>query len=98
MEVVVRHAILGSKHVEPLHRTLRAAWWQTQESRHFLMKRVIGLLAAILIFSLPARRANFSPEVIRGNGSSAPAHAPERFHGTPDMEPIRDFSDLRLGT
>jgi hypothetical protein len=62
------------------------------------MKRVIGLLAAMLIFSLPAWALQHPGG---GGGHPAgggyhppmPAHGPEPYHGAPHMEANRNFSD-----
>ena len=62
------------------------------------MKRVIGLVAAILIFSLPAWPQQHGTEA-HGGGHAAsapahpPAHGPAEYHGTPHVEPNRNFAD-----
>jgi hypothetical protein len=60
------------------------------------MKRVIGLFAVMLIFSLPARAQQHPGGGHPGGGwhPAAPAHGPEPYHGPPPHAEVnRNFSD-----
>jgi hypothetical protein len=61
------------------------------------MKRVIGLFAAMLIFSLPtwAQQHPGGGDHPGGGGHPPPipAHGPEPYHGAPHAEANRTFSD-----
>jgi hypothetical protein len=61
------------------------------------MKRVIGVLAAMLIFSLPTRALQHPGGGGHPSGGgyhpSTPAHGPEPYHGAPHAEANRNFSD-----
>ena len=61
------------------------------------MKRVIGLFAAMLIFSLPAWALQQPGEGGHPGGGGyhppMPAHGPEPYHGAPHVEANRSFSD-----
>jgi hypothetical protein len=61
------------------------------------MKRVIGLVAAMLIFSLPAWAQHPGGGGGHEGGQHAappPAHGPAPFHGTPQAAPDRNFRDV----
>ena len=61
------------------------------------MKRVIGLFAAMLIFSLPAWALQHPGGGGHPSGGGyhppVPAHGPEPYHGAPSAEPNRNFND-----
>jgi hypothetical protein len=57
------------------------------------MKRSLGLLAAVLVLSLPALAQHPGGGGHEGGGGHAPAHGPAPFHGTPHVEPNRHFND-----
>jgi hypothetical protein len=61
------------------------------------MKRVIGLVAAMLILSVPAWTQQHGEAHGGGHAASAPAHppahGPAEYHGTPHAEPNRNYVD-----
>jgi hypothetical protein len=63
------------------------------------MKRLIGFLAAMLIFSLPLWAQHPGGGGQHGGGvgyhapAAAPEHGPTPYHGTPQAEPNRNYSD-----
>jgi hypothetical protein len=67
-------------------------------SKEMLMKRVIGLVAAMLIFSVPAWTQQHGAGA-HGGGHAAsapahpPAHGPAEYHGNPHAEPNRNYVD-----
>jgi len=64
-----------------------------------LMKRVIGLFAVMLILSLPTWTQQHGGGGHSGGAPPAPAHGPEPFHGTPNVEArIGSTYNVRLGT
>jgi hypothetical protein len=70
---------------------------QSYAAEEFLMKRVIGLFATMLIFSLPAWALQHPGGGGQPGGGgyhpAAPAHGPEPYHGAPHAEGNRNFSD-----
>ena len=58
------------------------------------MNKSFGLPAVLLILSLPALAQHPSGGAHAGGGHPAPANGPAPFHGTPHVEPNRNFSDV----
>ena len=59
-----------------------------------LMKKYFGLLAVLLILSFPVlAQQHPGGGGHAGGGHPAPANGPAPYHGTPHVEPNRNFSD-----